>query len=89
MQNSSKALVARAGIDQPWYALGTSVKWQDGNGSETQKAFNNHVGLDAMIRRGQWTLSGEAIYDQYGLRRPGTPLNSNHLGTQPVLPRFE
>ena len=73
--NSSKALVARAGIDQPWYALGTSVKWQDGNGSESQKAFNNHVGLDAMVRRGSWTLSGEAIYDQYGLRRPGTALN--------------
>jgi hypothetical protein len=78
--NSSKALVARAGIDQPWYALGTSVKWQDGNGSESQKAFNNHVGVDAMLRRGSWTLSGEAIYDQYGLRRPGTPLNNIHWG---------
>src|SRR6476659_5535933 len=38
--NSSKALIARAGIEQPWYAFGTSVKWQDGNGSETQKVFN-------------------------------------------------
>jgi hypothetical protein len=74
--NSSKALVARVGIDQPWYAIGTSVKWQDGNGSDAQKAFNNHAGVDAMIRRGSWTLSGEAIYDQYGLRKPGTPLNS-------------
>jgi len=74
--NSSKALVARVGIDQPWYAIGTSVKWQDGNGSETQKVFNNHVGLDAMVRRGPWTLSSEAIYDQYGLRKPGTPLDS-------------
>jgi hypothetical protein len=74
--NSSKALVARVGIDQPWYALGTSVKWQDGNGSESQKAFNNHAGVDAMVRYGSWTLSGEAIYDQYGLRKPGTPLNS-------------
>src|SRR5262245_49568485 len=74
--NSSKALVARVGIDQPWYALGTSVKWQDGNGSEGQKAFNNHAGFDAMVRRGNWTLSGEAIYDQYGRRRPGTPLQA-------------
>lgn len=74
--NSSKAVVARVGIDQPWYALGTSVKWQDGIGSEVQKEFNNHVGVDAMIRFGSWTLSGEAIYDQYGLRKPGTPLNS-------------
>jgi hypothetical protein len=73
--NSSKAIVARAGIDQPGYALGTSVKWQDGIGSETQKIYNNHVGVDAMVRFGCWTLSGEAIYDEYGLRRPGTLLN--------------
>ncbi len=73
--NSSKALVARVGIDQPGYALGASVKWQDGNGSELQKAFNNHAGVDAMVRSGSWTLSGEAIYDQYGLRKPGTLLN--------------
>jgi hypothetical protein len=28
------------------------------------------VGVDAMVCRGNWTLSGEVIYDQYGLRRP-------------------
>lgn len=74
--NSSKALVARVGIDQPWYALGTSVKWQDGIGSDDQKSFNNHAGVDAMVRFGSWTLSGEAIYDQYGLRKPGMLLNN-------------
>lgn len=74
--NSSKAIVARVGIDQPGYALGTSVKWQDGIGSEGQKTYNNHAGVDGMLRCGAWTLSAEAIYDQYGLRRPGTPLNS-------------
>jgi len=73
--NSSKAIVARVGIEEPWYAFGTSVKWQDGNGSEGQKMYNNHAGFDAMLRFGNWTLSGEAIYDQYGLRRPGIPLN--------------
>lgn len=78
--NSSKALVARVGIDQPGYAVGTSVKWQDGNGSESQKTYANHVGVDAMVRRGNWTLSGEAIYDQYGLRRPGTRLVDIHWG---------
>jgi hypothetical protein len=78
--NSSKALVARVGLDQPNYALGTSVKWQDGNGSESQKTYNNHVGVDAMLRRGNWTLSGEAIYDQYGMRRPGMPLRDIHWG---------
>lgn len=70
--NSSKALVARVGIEDAWFALGGSVKIQDGIGSESQKAYNQHVGVDAMIRRGNWTLSGEAIYDEYGLRRPGT-----------------
>jgi hypothetical protein len=78
--NSSKALVSRIGIDQPDYALGMSVKWQDGNGSETQKVFSNHDGIDGMLRRGPWTLSSEAIYDQYGLRRAGTPLNDIDWG---------
>lgn len=78
--NSSKALVARAGIDLPNFALGTSIKMQDGIGSEGQKTFNQHVGVDAMVRRGNWTLSGEAIYDQYGLRRPGLALNDIFWG---------
>ena len=67
--NSSKALVARVGIDTATCAIGASAKWQDGIGSEDQKITNNHVGIDAMIRRGPFTLSGEAIYDQYGFRR--------------------
>jgi hypothetical protein len=70
--NSSKALVARVGVDQPGYALGASVKYQDGIGSEGQKMYNNHAGVDGMIRRGPWTLSGEAIYDEYGRRRSGS-----------------
>jgi hypothetical protein len=78
--NSSKALVARVGIDREWFALGASVKVQDGIGSEGQKTYNEHVGMDTMIRRGPWTLSGEIIYDRYGLRRPGTPLNEIFWG---------
>jgi hypothetical protein len=73
--NSSKALVARVGIDTLEYAVGTSIKWQDGIGSEGQKTYNNHAGVDGMVRFGPWTLSAEAIYDQYGLRRPGLTLN--------------
>jgi hypothetical protein len=69
--NSSKALVARAGIDRETFAAGASIKVQDGIGSEGQKMYSEHVGLDAMLRRGPWTLSGEIIYDQYGFRRPG------------------
>lgn len=69
--NSSKALVSRVGIETDDWALGASVKLQDGIGSEGQKMFNNHVGLDAMVRRGSIELSGEVIYDEYGFRRPG------------------
>jgi len=69
--NSSKALVARVGIEETWFAVGGSVKLQDGIGSESQKTYKQHVGFDAMLRRGNWTLSGEAIYDEYGLRRSG------------------
>ena len=69
--NSSKALVARAGLDRDGLACGASVKVQDGIGSEGQKLYNEHFGLDAMVRRGNWTLSGEVILDHYGFRRPG------------------
>jgi hypothetical protein len=69
--NSSKALIARAGIDREWMAFGASIKAQDGTGSEQQKEFNSHAGLDAMVRAGNWTLSSEVIYDEYGFRRPG------------------
>ena len=73
--NSSKALVARAGIDMDFFAIGASVKTQDGIGSETQKYFNNHVGADIMFRHGPVTFSGEVIYDEYGFRRPFNPDN--------------
>ena len=36
----------------------------------SKKQFNNMVGADAMVRFGQWRLSSEAIYDEYGFRRP-------------------
>ncbi len=73
--NSSKALIARVGVDQGWYAFGASIKQQDGTGSEMQKLYNNHVGVDAMVRFGNWTLSGEALYDEFGFRRPGFNLD--------------
>lgn len=78
--NSSKALVARVGVDEENYAFGGSVKVQDGIGSENQKTFNSHVGVDGMMRFGRWTLSGEAIYDEYGIRRPGYDLNDIFWG---------
>ena len=69
--NSSKALVSRLGADTDLWACGFSVKVHDGIGSEGQKQFNNHLGLDSMVRLDRFTLSGEAIYDEYGFRRPG------------------
>jgi hypothetical protein len=69
--NSSKGIVSRVGIGTDDASAGVSVKWHDGIGSEEQKQFKNHLGMDFMLRRGRFTLSGEAIYDEYGFRRPG------------------
>ena len=57
--------------------MGVSAKVQDGIGSQglgaagSQKEYDSFYGMDAMYRWGNWTLSGEVIYDQYGFRRPG------------------
>jgi|GEM_PF-877665 len=67
--NSSKAMIARLGMEEENWAVGTSIKWQDGIGSEAQKERNNHIGLDGMVKWGSWILSGEVIYDQYGFRK--------------------
>lgn len=74
--NSSKAFVGRLGYDAESYSLGVSVKRQDGIGSENQKAYNNHLGIDARVAYRRWSLSGEWIFDQYGNRKPGIPLTS-------------
>jgi hypothetical protein len=68
--NSSKALIARIGLQRAEWALGVSMKAQDGIGSESQKEYKNHVGADAMARWGRFQLSSEVIYDEYGLRHP-------------------
>ncbi len=73
--NSSKAFVGRVGIQLPNFVVGASAKIGDGVGSEYQKEYNNVVGCDFMVRRGQWDLSGEAIYNQYGFRKPFDPNN--------------
>ncbi len=79
--NSSKAVIARVGVDGERSSVGSSVKWQDGNGSEGQKEFNNHVGVDWMFRvTPSMLISGEVIYDEYGLRRPGVTLDEIDWG---------
>jgi hypothetical protein len=69
--NSSKSVIGRLGLDGKYAAVGFSVKIQDGIGSESQKQYNNHIGIDAMVRWRWFTLSSEVIYDEYGFRRPG------------------
>ncbi len=74
--NSSKALVARIGLESDSWAVGCSLKKQDGNGSESQKEFGNHYGVDVMFRNGPFQFSSECIFDEYGFGRPGfDPLN--------------
>ena len=74
--NSSKALVARVGLECDNWGIGASAKKEDGDGSEEIKEFGNYFGFDAMVREKPFTLSAECIYDEYGFGRPGfNPLN--------------
>jgi len=68
--NSAKAVFSRIGMQGEHWAVGGSIKFQDGSGSEHQKTFSRYAGFDAMVRQGRWQLSSEVIYDEYGLRRP-------------------
>jgi hypothetical protein len=68
--NSSKAGILRIGLEGRNWGIGISGKIQDGIGSEQQKYFNNHLGFDFRIQLGRLLLSGEAIYDEYGFRKP-------------------
>jgi len=69
--NSMKAIIGRVGLDFQNVKLGISGLLQDGIGSEEQKENHRHVGVDASVRLGNWLLSSEVIYDEYGLRRSG------------------
>lgn len=67
--NSSKAGLFRIGLKGKNWALGISGKIQDGIGSEQQKHYNNHAGIDMMFKMGSFKLSSEIIYDEYGFHR--------------------
>lgn len=71
--NSSKAGIARLGILTDWFAAGISTKFQDGIGSDEQKINDAQSGIDALLRAGPFDLSGEFIYDEYGLRQNFDP----------------
>jgi hypothetical protein len=67
--NSSKAAVIRAGLMSGNISFGASLKMQDGIGSEWQKQYKNHIGLDISIKSGHFRVSAEGIYDEYGFRK--------------------
>ncbi len=71
--NSSVAPVGRIGVGGKNWAAGFSAKKHDGFGSENQKTFKNHYGVDFMVRVGKLQLSGEAIHDEYGLKHDYNP----------------
>jgi hypothetical protein len=71
--NSSKDFVGRFGINTGNFICGVSAKVGDGVGSDGQKEANNVFGGDFMYRRGQFDISGEVIYNQYGFRHPFDP----------------
>ncbi len=68
--NSAKALIGRVGLGGQNWAIGLSGKYFGDQGSETQKMYSDHLGVDLMVRLGRLTLSGELIHDRYGLHRP-------------------
>lgn len=74
--NSTKALMARLGLEDDFWAIGCSGKVQDGIGSENQKEFKNHFGFDMMVRSAPFVLSAEVIYDEYGFHEPGFDPNN-------------
>jgi len=68
--NSGKAGIFRVGIHGRYWRIGASHKVHDGTGSEWQKQYKGHTGLDFMIRLGRVRFSGEWIWDRYGFHRP-------------------
>jgi hypothetical protein len=67
--NSSKAGILRLGFAAGGVEAGVSVKAQDGIGSEWQKQYSNHLGMDLSFKTGSWLFFGEIIYDQYGFHK--------------------
>jgi len=71
--NSMKAVIGRVGVNFPYAKFGISGLTHDDEGSEEQKEYRRHVGADAAVPIGNWVLSSEIIYDEYGMRREFDP----------------
>ncbi len=68
--NSGKAGIFRFGFHGKNWQIGASHKVHDGYGSEWQKLYKGHSGVDFMIRFSNIRISGEWISDKYGFHRP-------------------
>lgn len=68
--NSGKAGIFRVGLHGRNWSIGGSHKIHDGTGSEWQKQYNDHTGLDFMVRFGKVRFFGEWVWDRYGFHRP-------------------
>jgi len=68
--NSAKSLIGRLGLGNEKWGIGVSGKYFGDRGSETQKQYSDHLGIDIMLTSGDFTLSGELITEHYGLRKP-------------------
>ena len=68
--NSGKGGIFRLGAEGKNWLVGVSYKIHDGFGSEQQKEYKNHTGIDFMFRISKFIISGEWIWDEYGFHRP-------------------
>ena len=68
--NSGKGGIFRLGAEGKNWQIGVSYKIHDGFGSEQQKEYKNHTGIDFMFRISKLIISGEWIWDEYGFHRP-------------------
>ncbi len=67
--NSTKALVARTGLEWRSLRFGIWLKAHDGAGSEQQKKFGSVYGVDTSVQFRRWTIYAEGSLDEHGLYR--------------------
>ncbi|MGE0433688.1 MAG: hypothetical protein AB7K09_11910 [Planctomycetota bacterium] len=73
--NSSKAVIARIGVNLPHMRFGVSARLFNRVGSEFQKYYSNYVVGDFMLMRDGWYAGIEVGWDEHGLRRKLTDLS--------------
>lgn len=67
--NSGKGGIFRLGLEGKKWGIGVSHKVHDGLGSEWQKVYKGHTGVDFRWQWSRFVFSGEMIYDRYGFHR--------------------